>query len=127
MRPVCGVTTVAIRSVRHTLGVPPNATSANSRRWRCPTARLFEAAVIHHTQCGTGALVDDTFRRRYAERIAPTSRPCAGMPSSTRGDRHPRGRAPRVSPRNRSARQGVRACLYEVLTGLIETIIPADH
>ena len=30
---------------------------------------LFEAAVIHHTQCGTGALADDAFRRRYAERI----------------------------------------------------------
>lgn len=25
--------------------------------------------MIHHTQCGTGALVDDGFRRRYAQRI----------------------------------------------------------
>src|SRR3954467_12119206 len=30
---------------------------------------LFEVAVIHHTQCGTGALTDDGFRRRYAQRI----------------------------------------------------------
>src|SRR5438105_1706929 len=30
---------------------------------------LFEVAVIHHTQCGAGALADDTFRRRYADRI----------------------------------------------------------
>src|SRR3954470_4268556 len=30
---------------------------------------LFEVAVIHHTQCGAGALADDTFRRRYAQRI----------------------------------------------------------
>src|SRR6202030_3237799 len=30
---------------------------------------LFEVAVIHHTQCGSGALADDVFRRRYAERI----------------------------------------------------------
>src|ERR1700722_19619298 len=30
---------------------------------------LFEVAVIHHTQCGTGALADDDFRGRYAERI----------------------------------------------------------
>src|SRR5919206_3357401 len=30
---------------------------------------LFEVAVIHHTQCGAGALADDTFRRSYAERI----------------------------------------------------------
>ncbi len=34
-----------------------------------PDGPLFEVAVIHHTQCGTGALADDTFRRRYAERI----------------------------------------------------------
>ena len=25
--------------------------------------------MIHHTQCGTGALADDTFRRDYAQRI----------------------------------------------------------
>jgi carbonic anhydrase len=34
-----------------------------------PDGPLFEVAVIHHMQCGTGALADDTFRRRYAERI----------------------------------------------------------
>ena len=34
-----------------------------------PDGPLFEVAVIHHTQCGTGALVEDSFRRRYAERI----------------------------------------------------------
>src|SRR3954471_3187208 len=34
-----------------------------------PDGQLFEAAVIHHTQCGAGALADDTFRRTYAERI----------------------------------------------------------
>lgn len=34
-----------------------------------PDGPLFEVAVIHHTQCGTGALADDGFRRRYAERI----------------------------------------------------------
>src|SRR6478672_5946792 len=34
-----------------------------------PDGPLFEVAVIHHTQCGTGALADDAFRRSYAERI----------------------------------------------------------
>ena len=34
-----------------------------------PDGPLFEVAVIHHTQCGSGALADDPFRRRYAERI----------------------------------------------------------
>jgi carbonic anhydrase len=34
-----------------------------------PDGPLFEVAVIHHTQCGSAALVDDAFRRRYADRI----------------------------------------------------------
>jgi carbonic anhydrase len=34
-----------------------------------PDGPLFEVAVIHHTQCGSGALADDGFRHRYAERI----------------------------------------------------------
>ncbi|HWF16616.1 MAG TPA: carbonic anhydrase, partial [Acidimicrobiales bacterium] len=34
-----------------------------------PDGPLFEVAVIHHTQCGTAALADDAFRRRYAHRI----------------------------------------------------------
>ena len=48
-----------------------------------PDGPLFEVAVIHHTQCGTGALADDTFRRRYASGSAPTRRPCASTPYST--------------------------------------------
>jgi carbonic anhydrase len=34
-----------------------------------PEGPLFEVAVIHHTQCGAGALADDSFRLRYADRI----------------------------------------------------------
>jgi carbonic anhydrase len=39
-----------------------------------PDGPLFEVAVIHHNQCGTGALADDAFRRRYAERIGADER-----------------------------------------------------
>src|SRR3954463_13559423 len=34
-----------------------------------PDGPLFEVALIHHSQCGAAALADDTFCRRYAERI----------------------------------------------------------
>jgi len=37
-----------------------------------PDGPLFEVAVIHHNQCATGALADDAFRQRYAERIGAT-------------------------------------------------------
>src|SRR6059036_716998 len=33
-----------------------------------PDGPLFEVAVVHYTQCGAGALADDDFRRRFAER-----------------------------------------------------------
>src|ERR1700755_2308240 len=39
-----------------------------------PDGPLFEVAVIHHTQCGTGALADDAFRHRYAQRIGGDER-----------------------------------------------------
>ena len=48
-----------------------------------PDGPLFEAAIIHHTQCGTGALADDTFRRRYAQRIEADESTYANTPSST--------------------------------------------
>src|SRR5256885_11432440 len=34
-----------------------------------PDGPLFEVSVIHHTQCGSGALADDAFRERYADRV----------------------------------------------------------
>jgi carbonic anhydrase len=74
-----------------------------------PGGPLFEVAVIHHTQCGTGALADDTFRRRYAERIGAdesTLREHAVLdPAATviRDVERVRS-APAISPR-------VRACL----------------
>ena len=63
-----------------------------------PDGPLFEVAVIHHTQCGTGALADDAFRRRYAERI--------GAEESTLRDH-----APPLRLADLPARPGVRACL----------------
>ena len=76
-----------------------------------PDGPLFEAAVIHHTQCGSGALADDTFRHRYAERIGAEDRPCASTPSST-----PRRPSPATSSDSDlrldlRAGRGVRACL----------------
>src|SRR5204863_120761 len=53
-----------------------------------PEGPLFEVAVIHHTQCGAGALADETFRRRYAERIGADEsalRDRAGAEGAQRG------------------------------------------
>ena len=92
-----------------------------------PDGPLFEAAVIHHTQCGTRALADDGFRARYAERIGAeesTLRDHAVLdPASTVAADVERIRsAPAISPRVR-----VSGHVYDVVTGLVETIVPAGR
>jgi carbonic anhydrase len=85
---------------------------------------LFEVAVIHHNQCGAGALADDAFRHRYAERIGAeesTLREHAVLdPAATVTRDVERLRsAPAISPRVR-----VSGHVYDVITGLVETVIP---
>ena len=91
-----------------------------------PDGPLFEVAVIHHTQCGTGALADDTFRRGYAQRIGAeesTLREHAVLdPTATVSRDVERLRsAPAISPR-----LTISGHVYDVVTGLVETVIPAD-
>jgi carbonic anhydrase len=92
-----------------------------------PDGPLFEVAVIHHTQCGTGALADDGFRHRYAERIGADEAelrdraildPAATVTSDV-------GRllsAPAIS-----TRVTVSGHVYDVVTGLVQTIVPAGR
>jgi carbonic anhydrase len=95
-----------------------------------PDGPLFEVAVIHHTQCGTGALADDAFRRRYAKRIGADEsalREHAVLDPVTTITRDvDRLRfAPAISPR-----VTVSGHVYDVRTGLVQTILPAaprDH
>jgi carbonic anhydrase len=90
-----------------------------------PDGPLFEAAVIHHTQCGAGAFADDAFRHRYAERIGAeesTLREHAVLdPAETVANDVERLRsAPAISPRVK-----VSGHVYDVVNGLAETVIPA--
>jgi carbonic anhydrase len=89
-----------------------------------PDGPLFEVAVIHHTQCGSAVLADDTFRRRYAERIGveeSTLREHAVLdPAATVIRDVGRLRsAPPISPR-----VAVSGHVYDVVTGLVETVLP---
>jgi carbonic anhydrase len=92
-----------------------------------PDGPLFEVAVIHHTQCGTAALADDTFRRRYAQRIGAeelTLREHAILdPAATvKSDVERLRSAPAISPRIT-----VSGHVYDVVTGLVETILSAGR
>ncbi len=91
-----------------------------------PDGPLFEVAVIQHTQCGSGAFADATFRRRYAERI--------GADEATLQDHailDPAATVTRDVERLRTApavpeRVAVSGHVYDVVTGLVETIVPAS-
>ena len=92
-----------------------------------PDGPLFEVAVIHRTQCGTGALADDTFRRRYAPRIdaeESTLRehdvldPAATVTRDVERLRSARSISPRVT---------VSGHVYDVVTGLVQTLTPAGR
>jgi carbonic anhydrase len=92
-----------------------------------PDGPLFEAAVIHHTQCGAGALADDTFRHRYAERIGAdesTLREHAVLDPTTTVTRDVERlrSAPAIS-----SRVTVSGHVYDVATGLVQAVIPAGH
>jgi carbonic anhydrase len=92
-----------------------------------PDGPLFEVAVIHHNQCGTAALADDTFRHRYAQRIGAeesTLREHAILdPAATVTRDVERLRsAPAISPR-----VSVSGQVYDVVTGLVKTVIPAGR
>jgi carbonic anhydrase len=89
-----------------------------------PDGPLFEVAVIQHTQCGAGALADDTFRRRYADRIGAdesTLREHAVVdPAQTVKSDVERLRSAPAIP----ARVTVSGHVYDVVTGLVQTIVP---
>lgn len=89
-----------------------------------PDSLTFEIAVIHHTQCGAGALHDDTFRARYAHRI--------GIEESTlrqRAIRDPEETVAQDVQRLRHAasispRFKLSGRVYDVTTGLVTTVVP---
>jgi carbonic anhydrase len=91
-----------------------------------PDGPLFEVAVIHHTQCGAAALADASFRRAYARRIGADESELHDHavldPAATVSTDVGRLRsAPSVPPR-----VTVSGHVYDVVTGLVQTILPAS-
>ena len=88
---------------------------------------LFEVAVVHHTQCGTGFLADPGFRHRAAE---ATGRPEAALEAAAVADPHTTVRAdvehllaaPSLSPK-----VSVSGHVYEIATGRVTTVLDARH
>jgi len=89
--------------------------------------RLFEVAVIHHTQCGTGFLADPSFRHQAAE---ATGLPEATLEAAAVADPHTTVKvdverlltSPLLSPK-----VSVSGHVYDIDTGRVTTVLDARH
>jgi carbonic anhydrase len=89
--------------------------------------RLFEVAVIHHTQCGTGLLADPGFRHQAAE---ATGLADAALEASAVADPHITIKAdverlltsPLLSPK-----VSVSGHVYDIATGHLTTTVDARY
>lgn len=92
-------------------------------RGRVAPDRLFEVAIIHHTECGTRFLADSDFRHQFAETTGLSE---AALEDSAVADPHTSVRAdverllasPLLSPK-----VSVSGHVYEVGTGRVTTIV----
>jgi carbonic anhydrase len=90
-----------------------------------PDGPLFEVAVLHHTQCGSGALAHDPFRLTYAQRIgvdeaALRAHAVLDPAATVTHDVELLRTAEAIS-----SRVTVSGYVYDVVSGLVETIEPA--
>src|SRR6266516_1654624 len=89
--------------------------------------RLFEVAVVHHTQCGTGFLADPSFRHQAAE---ATGLPEAALEASAVADPHTTVKAdverlltsPLLSPK-----VSVSGHVYDIASGRVTTTLDARY
>jgi carbonic anhydrase len=91
-----------------------------------PEGDLFEVAVIQHTHCGSTRLADDAFRHQYAERIGADESslrdyaildPAATVARDVELLRSADSISPRISCSGH---------IYDIATGLVETVAPAQ-
>ncbi len=92
-----------------------------------PAGPLFEVAVVHHTQCGTGFLADSGFRHQAAEATGLSE---AALEASAVADPHISVKAdverlltaPLLAPK-----VSVSGHVYDIATGRVTTILDARY
>ena len=90
---------------------------------KAPDGPYFEAAIIHHTDCGSGLLADVQLRHDFAQRTGYredilAELPVLDPPATVRADVERLLADPRISPRIT-----VSGHVYDVDTGLVTTIV----
>ncbi len=88
---------------------------------------LFEVAVVHHTQCGTGFLADAGFRRQAAD---ATGLGEAALEASAVADPHvtvASDVARLLASPSRSPKVSVSGHVYDIATGRLTTVLDARY
>jgi carbonic anhydrase len=90
---------------------------------KAPEGPYFEAAIVHHTDCGSRLLEDHELRHGFAERTGYDEQMLAELPATdppltVRADVERLLADPRISPRIT-----VSGHVYDVNTGLLTTVV----
>jgi carbonic anhydrase len=88
---------------------------------------LFEVAVVHHTQCGTGFLADPSFRHQFAQ---VTGRPEPAVEASAVTDPQATVSADvarLLTAPSLSSKVSVSGHVYDIATGRVTTIAEARY
>ncbi len=90
---------------------------------KAPDGPYFEAAIIHHTDCGSALLADEELRRGFSQRTGYDEQTLADLPvidppETVRADVERVMADPRISPR-----VTVSGHVYDVHSGLVTTIV----
>jgi carbonic anhydrase len=93
---------------------------------KAPDGPYFEAAIIHHTDCGSGLLADEELRHGFSQRTGYDEQilaelPVRNPPATVRADVERLRSDPRISPHIT-----VSGHVYDVDTGLITTVVDSD-
>ncbi|HUB37697.1 MAG TPA: hypothetical protein VMA72_02480 [Streptosporangiaceae bacterium] len=94
---------------------------------KAPEGPYFEAAIIHHTDCGSGLLADEQLRHGFAERSGYDEDFLAALPvlnpaETVRADVERLLAAPQIP-----SRITVSGHVYDVNTGLVTTVAEPVH
>ncbi|MEU4295633.1 carbonic anhydrase [Kribbella sp. NPDC026596] len=98
-----------------------------AEQWSGGADTLFEVAVIHHTQCGTGLLADPGFRQRVAEatglaEVALEASAVADPHITVKTDVERLLNSPLLSPK-----VSVSGHVYDIATGCVVTTVDASY
>jgi hypothetical protein len=88
---------------------------------KAPEGPYFEAAVIHHTDCGSRLLEDPELRHGFAQRAGYEDKELAALPATVPADTVRADVAKILDAPQVSTRTTVSGHVYDTATGLLET------